>query len=293
MYPKDVKTVLDAITAVTGPTRVTHVPGATFDKEIDVAAAVAAARNADVAIVALAEWPGTEQPGNIDDLTLPAAQLRLARAIEATGTPVVLVLSEGRPRVIRDIVDGARAIVTAYQSGPYAGEAIAGVLFGDVNPSGRLPFSYPRATGAIEHYDRTFSGNASASGKDGGYNPEWPFGFGLSYTTFAYSDLRLDRASVAPNDTVGVTVTVANSGARAGKEIVQLYSRDLVASVAPSYQRLRAYQKITLAPGERRTVSFRLPVSAVAFVGRDNKWVVEPGEFDLLVGGQTVRLTVR
>jgi len=205
----------------------------------------------------------------------------------------VLVLYHGRPRVVRDAVDGAAAIVTGYETGPFGGEAVAGVLFGDVNPSGRLPFSWPRSTGAVVPYDRAGNGDAGANGPTGGYDPEWAFGHGLSYTTFAYSDLRLGAATAGVNDTVTVSVTVANSGARAGKEPVQLYVRDLVASIDPPMRRLRDFTKVSLAPGEKRTVTFRLPVSRLAFVGRDDRWVVEPGDFDVMVGGLTARLTVR
>ncbi len=293
LYPKDVKTLLDAVRDRVGAGRVTYVPGATFDAPGDVAAAVAAARDVDVVVVALGENSSAEQPGNIDDLMMPEGQLQLARALEATGKPVVVALFEGRPRVIRPLVDSARAIVTGYETGPYGGEAVAGVLFGDVNPSGRLPFTYPRYTGAIEHYDRAEPANSTAGDSTTGYHPEFEFGYGLSYTTYAYSDLHVDRARAGARDTVTVTVTVANTGARAGMEAVPLYSRQLYASVNPPVKRLRDFTKITLAPGERRTVTFRLPVQRLAFVGRDNHPVVEPGDFDLMVGGLTTRLTVQ
>jgi len=293
MYPKDAKTFLDAIRGQVGAARVTYVPGATFDREVDIAAAATAARSADVAVVALAEFPSTETPGNIDDLVMPAAQLKLARAIESTGTPVVITLFENRPRIIREVVDSARAVVTAYETGPFGGEAMAGVLFGAVNPSGKLPFSYPRFTGAIVPYDRTASGNMTASGPTGGYNPEWPFGHGLSYTTFTYGDLRVASQTLGTNDTLVVTVRLANSGSRAGKEVVQLYVRDMVASIAPPMQRLRAFQKVSLGPGESRSLTLRVPVQELAFIGLDNRPVVEPGEFEVMVGGQAAKFTVR
>ena len=286
LYPRDVRTLLDAIRARAGADRVRWVPGATVDRELDVAAAVAAAREADVVVVALAEPASTEGVGDIDDLMLPAAQLALAQAVEATGTPVVLTIFHNRPRVLRPIVDSARAVVTAYETGPYGGEALAAVLFGDVNPSGRLPFSWPRATGAIEFHDAPASSAAT-------YAPEWPFGHGLSYTTFATSSLALDRAVAGVDDTVTVTVVVANTGARAGTEVVQLYTRDLVASVAPPLRRLRAFARVALAPGERRTVTLRFPVRALAFVGLENRPVVEPGEFEVIVGAERAGLTVR
>ena len=292
LYPKNVKTLLDAVRDRAGAARVTYVPGATFDAPRDVAAAIAAARDADVIVVALAEQAEAEAPGNIDDLMLPDAQLQLAQAMEATGKPVVLTVFEGRPRVIRPVVDSARAIVMGYQPGPFGGEAVAGVLFGDINPSGRLPFTYPRYTGAIEHYDRAEPANSTAGDSTVGYHPQFEFGYGLSYTTYAYSDLRVDRARAGAADTVTVSVTVANTGARAGMEVVQLYSRQLVASVDPPVRRLRDFRKVLLAPGERRTVTFRLPVQRLAIVGRENHLAVEPGGFDLIVGSLTTRLTV-
>ncbi len=293
MYPRDVKTLLDAVRDKVGAQRVTYVRGADFNSELDIADAVAAARTADVVIVALAEWPVVEKPGDIEDLAFPATQLRLARAIEATGTPVVLTIFHQHPRIVREAVEGARAVVTAYETGPFGGEALASVLFGDLNPSGKLPFSWPRTSGSIVHYDRPAPEDATTSGSEGGYNPEWPFGHGLSFTTFAYSNLRPSGGVAGISDTVTVSVDVANMGAVAGKEVVQLYVRDLYASVDPPVRRLRDFEKISLAPGERRTVTFRLPIQRLAFIGRDNRPIVEPGDFDLMVGGLRTRLVVK
>jgi beta-glucosidase len=297
-YPAGIRTLLDAIRDRAGAASVTHVaavpsPADSVVSDSSLAAAVAAAANADVIVVALAEPSSAEKPGDIDDLTMPAAQLRLARAMEATGKPVVLTLFEGRPRIVRTVVDSARAVVLGYQSGPFAGEAMAGVLFGTINPSGRLPYTYPRSTGDIEHYDRLASANVATDGSDSGYHPQWDFGHGLSYTTFAYSDLTLDHVERGVRDTVTVGVTVRNTGARAGAEVVQLYVRQMYASVDPPMRRLRDFRRIELAPGESRTVAFRLPISRLAFVGRDNRMGVEPGEFQLQLGGLTARMDVR
>jgi beta-glucosidase len=293
MYPRTARTLLDAVRQRVGASRVTYVAGASFNAELDVAAAVAAARTVDVAIVALAEFPSTEKVGDIDDLALAPAQLRLARAIEATGTPVVLTIFHDRPRIIRDAVDSARAIVTGYETGPFGGEAVTGVLFGDVNPSGRLPFSWPRFAGAIVPYDHAAPEQVGPSGPTGGYAPEWPFGHGLSYTTFTYANLRLDRATAGVRDTITVSVDVTNSGGRAGKEVAQLYVRDRYASINPPVRRLRDFTKVALAAGERRTLTFRLPVQRLAFIGLDNRPVVEPGDFDVMIGGLTTPLVVR
>ena len=294
MYPKNRKTLLAAVRDLVGEGNVKYVPGAKINDTLDVAAAVAAAEGSDVAIVALGEDAYAETPGNIDDLTLPQAQIKLARAIEATGVPVVLVIYHGRPRIIRDAVDGARAIVTGYETGPFGGEAMAAVLFGDANPSGRLPFSWPRYTGAILNaYDRARP--ADIGGTDStnrGYNPEWAFGHGLSYTTFAYSDLKVTTPRVTANDSVRVSVTVTNTGKRAGKEPVLLYVRDLVASVDPPMRRLRRFEKVSLEPGQSKTVSFAVAARELSFVGRDNKLVLEPGAFDAIVGPLTARFEV-
>ena len=292
MYPADVKSLLDAIVQRAGPSRVTYLPPRRGSAEVDIGAATAVARTADVAIVALAEPPSVETPGNVDELAFPAAQLRLARAIEATGTPVVLTVFQNRPGILREVVDDARAIVTGYETGPFGGEAVAAALFGDVNPSGRLPFSWPRHTGAIIPYDHTGPVGDDRNAPRA-YDPEWPFGHGLSYTKFAYDALHLSRDSVQASDTITVTVRVTNSGSRAGKEVVQLYVRDRVASVDPPVRRLRDFAKIDLAPGERRTVTFRLPISRLAFIGRDDRPVVEPGVFDFMVENLTVPLVVR
>jgi beta-glucosidase len=295
MYPKSVKSLLAAVRDQVGASNVTYVPGAKFTDTLDIAAAVTAARGAQVAIVAIGEDAYAETPGNIDDLTLSAPQMRLARAIEeASGTPVVLALYHGRPRIVRDIVDGARAIVTGYETGPFGGEAMAGVLFGAVNPSGKLPFSWPRASGAILNpYDRARP--ADIGGTDStnrGYNPEWAFGYGLSYTTFAYSDLRVATPKIGARDSLRVSVTVRNTGSRAGKEAVLLYVRDLVASVTPPVRRLRRFEKVSLEPGASRTVTFTLPARELSFVGRDDKLVLEPGAFDAIVGDLTARFEV-
>ena len=292
MYPKSVNNLLTALRNQFGADRVSYSPGATLTTEANIAAAVSAARNADVVIVALGEPPVVEKPGDIDDLALPAAQLQLARAMEQTGKPVILTVFESRPRTIRTVVDSAQAIVLGYLTGPFGGEAIARVLAGDVNPSGKLPFSYPRSAGAIEHYDRSVSGEVGINGPTGGYNPEWDFGFGLSYTTFTYDSLALAKSTVGMRDTLRVAVAVANTGKRAGMDVVQVYSRQMTASITPSMKRLRAFEKVQLAPGERRVVTFKIPVQRLAFVGRDNRLAVEPGDFELMVGGRVVKFVV-
>ena len=262
--------------------------------DAEISAAVAAARDADVAVVALGETGYAEWIGDIDDLTLSPAQLRLARAVEATGVPTVLVLLEGRPRIIRDIVPGARGIVMGYWPGMAGAEALADVLYGTVNPSGRLPFTYPKYPNAITTYDHKFTEalDRGFTRQPGGFDPQFEFGHGLSYTTFAYRDLTLDHESMAPGGRVTITVTVTNTGPRAGKESVLLFTRQQYAVITPSVRRLRGFEKVELAPGASRTVRFTLTGDDLSYIGRNGRPVLEPGAFDVMVGGLTHTFTV-
>ncbi|MDZ7372834.1 MAG: glycoside hydrolase family 3 C-terminal domain-containing protein [candidate division KSB1 bacterium] len=281
LYPQEKLTILEAIQQKVGERRVRYVPGATFDREIDVKAAVKAAAGVDVVIACVGEAPYCETPGNILDLNLPEAQLRLVEALERTGVPVVVVLVEGRPRVIRRIVDGARAILMAYLPGLEGGQAIADILFGDVNPSGKLPITYPRHPNDLTLYDHKYS---EENGPYNRYNPEWPFGHGLSYTRFEFADLEVFPSRMSLNDTLTVRVKVRNVGAREGAEVVQLYVSDLYASVTPSVRKLKRFEKVSLAPGQEKTVLFRLTKDDLAFIGLDNRPNVEPGDFRVSVG---------
>ena len=292
MYPRGIPTLLDGLRSQFGYDHVSYTPGATLTGLSDLTEAISAARDADVVVLALAEPPVVEKPGDIDDLALPEAQLRLAHAIEATGKPVIITLFESRPRTIRTIVDGARAIVLGYFTGPHGGEAIARVLSGAVNPSGRLPFTYPRNMASVVHYDRSVSEEVGIAGPTGGYDPEWPFGFGLSYTTFAYAPPVLAKRTLTTRDTLSVSVTVTNTGRRSGMEVVQLYTRQMVASITPPMRKLRAFEKIELAPGEQRVVRFRVPASELGFVGRNNRYGVEPGDFELRIGGRVAAFSI-
>jgi beta-glucosidase len=293
MYPRAIPTLLDGLRTQFGRDHVSFSQGATLTEESDIAEAVSGARDADVVVLALAEPPVVEKPGDIDDLALPEAQLTLARAIEATGRPVIITLFESRPRTIRPIVDDARAIVLGYFTGPHGGDAIARVISGAVNPSGRLPFTYPRNMASVVHYDRSVSDEVGIAGPTGGYNPEWAFGSGLSYTTFAYSQPMLATRRLGEHDTLSVSVAVTNTGRRRGMEVVQLYTRLMVASITPAMRKLRAFEKIELAPGERRVVQLRVPVSALGFVGRSDRYAVEPGDFEVYVGNRKATFTVK
>jgi beta-glucosidase len=300
LYPKDRPTIRRAIEARAGAANVTYVPGTQIirpvgspsnstptdvEVEVDIPAAVRAAGNADVVVICLGEGSYTETPGNITDLTLGEPQLKLAEAMEATGKPAVLVLVEGRPRIINRIVDKAGAVLMAYNPGNEGGQAVADVLFGDFNPSGKLPFTYPRTPNGLITYDhKAFETEDTAFGNMA-FKPQFEFGQGLSYTTFAFSDLRLSQKTITGNGDLSVSVTVTNSGRRAGKEVVQLYVSDLVASLSPAGKRLKRFAKVYLESGQSRTVTFRLRKDDLSFIGADNKPVIEPGEFEVMIAG--------
>jgi len=289
LYPKSKKTILQAVENKAGAKNVTYLPGVTFDKEIDINAAVKAARNSDVAIVCIGENPYCELIGNIDDLTMTQSQLKLAKAIEETGVPVVLVLVEGRPRIINGIVDDVDAILMAYLPGMEGGSAVADVLFGDFNPCGKLPITYPGYTNSLMCYD--YKNSEISEIND--YDAQFPFGYGLSYTKFEYSDLKLDKAEINESDELNVQVTVKNTGEITGKEVVQLYVSDLVASVTPSVKRLKRFSKILLEPEEAKTVNFTLYKDDLSFIGRENVRIVEPGEFVVSIADLTAKFELK
>jgi beta-glucosidase len=288
LYPEEHLTIVEAITEKVGEESVKFVEGSDFEEPIDIQAAVEQAEEVDVVIACLGEPAYCETPGNIDDLDLSRAQIGLVKQLVKAGTAVVLVLTEGRPRVVREIVDDVQAIVMGYLPGMEGGRAIADVLFGDVNPSGKLPFSYPRYSGWHTWYDHKPS-EAHGSNK---VNPQWPFGYGLSYTSYAYTGLRLDKKKLSKGDSLSVWVDVKNTGKRKGKEIVHLYLSDLVASVTPPVKVLKGFKKIALEPGETQTVRFELTWDDFSFIGRDNRPVVEPGEFMIRIGGLTKTFVV-
>ena len=257
--------------------------------------AVAAARRADVIVACIGENSYCETPGNLTDLTLSANQRDLVKALARTGKPVILVLNEGRPRLVADIEPLASAVVDILLPGNYGADALANLLSGEVNFSAKLPYTYPREINSLANYDYKVSEETDTM--DGAYDYDakvslqWPFGYGLSYTTFEYSNLKVDKSSFTADDDLTVSVDVTNTGSVAGKEAVLLYSSDLVASLVPDNRVLRAFEKVELAPGETSTVTFVLPASDLAFVGEDCKWVLEEGDFILKAGQLTQKVT--
>ena len=257
--------------------------------------AVTAAAQADIIIACIGENSYTETPGNLSDLWLSKNQRDLVKALAETGKPIILVLNEGRPRLIADIEPLAKAVVNVLIPGNYGGDALANLLAGDANFSAKMPYTYPREINSLNTYDYKVSEEvgtmAGAYNYDAKVSLQWPFGYGLSYTTFEYSNLKVDKASFTSDDVLTVTVDVKNTGSRAGKEAVLLYSSDLIASIVPDNKRLRDFTKISLESGEVKTVTFRLPAKDLAFVGADGRWMLEEGDFILKVGNQTVTTT--
>lgn len=290
--------IASALRAKFGEGNVNVVPGMIYNESyglwqeedrVDIAAAVAAARKADVIVACVGENSYCETPGNIDDVTLSANQTELVKALAATGKPVVLVLNEGRPRVIRDIEPLCSAVVDVMLPGNYGADALALLLSGEENFSGRLPFTYPKYPNSLHTYDYKVSENVETM--DGLYNydavmdVQWPFASGLSYTEFKYSDLKASVGEFAPGDVLSFEVTVTNVGDRSGKESVLLFSSDVVASLVPDVRRLRAFTKIGLEPGESRTVTLEVPADDLAFVDAQGRWTLEEGDFRIGVGG--------
>lgn len=255
--------------------------------------AVAAAAQADIIVACIGENSYTETPGNINELALSSNQTQLVRALAKTGKPIVLVLNEGRPRIIREIEPLASAIVDIMLPGNYGGDALALLISGKENFSGRLPFTYPKFSNALTVYDRKpceqVETMAGAYNYDANVDVQWSFGHGLSYTSFKYSDMQIDRAEFAPGDSLTISVNVTNTGNRTGKEAVLLFSSDMVASLTPDIVRLRGFEKIELKTGESRRVAFTLPASDLAFVNYDGKWTLEKGEFQFQIGTETTR----
>ena len=302
-YPER-NTILEAMQLKYGNDNIVYEPGVTYndagdwwqENEPQIGKAVEAARGVDVIVAVVGENSYCETPGNLDDLSLSLNQRNLVKALAETGKPIVLVLNEGRPRLISDIEPLCAAVVDAILPGNYGGDALADLLSGDANFSAKLPFSYPRHQAALTKYD--YKPCEQVETMSGAYNynavvsVQWAFGYGLSYTTFEYSNLRVDRPQFTANDVLTFTVDVRNSGSVAGREPVLLFASDLVASLTPDNRRLRAFEKTPLLqPGETTTMSLRLKGSDLAFVGYDGHWVLEAGDFRIQTGTEVLTVT--
>ncbi|MDQ2747406.1 MAG: glycoside hydrolase family 3 C-terminal domain-containing protein [Acidobacteriota bacterium] len=308
LYPKNKMTIQQAIGAKVGKKNFEFVPGTQIirkpnsasnntptdiDVEVDIKKAVDEAKDADAVVLCLGEGSYTETPGSIVDLTLPETQLKFAEAIIATGKPVVVVLVEGRPRVISRIADKVSGILLALNPSNEGGTAVADVLFGDYNPNGKLPFTYPRNPNNLLTYDYKLFENDENTDVNAATRPQFDFGTGLSYTTYQYSNLKLSSDSILPNGEITVNVDVKNTGQRAGKETTILYLRDEAASISPPGKRVKRFAKIYLEPNQTRTLTFKLNREDFSFINADNKPTVEAGDFTVMVGNQTAKFTLK
>ncbi len=285
-------TILEAVTNKFGKSNVTFAEGVAYnmkgkyweDSIVDLGAVVAAAQNADYILLCLGENSYTETPGNLNEMNLSENQVALANALAKTGKKIILVLTEGRSRIISHIEPLTSAVVHTFLPGNYGADALADILSGSVNPSGKLPVTYPRYSNSLTPYIHKPSDQIAnpqgAYDYSADFNPQYPFGFGLSYTSFAYSNLQTDKKSYEPNDIITFSVTVKNTGNREGKEVVQLFVKDLLASLSPDVKRLRGFEKVSLKPGESKTVTFKVAAKQLAFVNTNNKRLLEAGDFE-------------
>lgn len=262
------------------------------ENEPQILGAVAAAKDADVIVACIGENSYTETPGNLTDLWLSENQRNLVKALAQTGKPVILVLNEGRPRLIADIEPLAQGIINILIPGNMGGDALANLVSGKSNFSGKMPYTYPKEINSLANYD--FKKSEEVGTMEGAYDynaritQQWGFGYGLSYTSYKYSNLKVSKSDFRHGDIIKVNVDVKNTGKVAGKESVLLFSSDLVASMVPDGRRLRAFDKVELQPGETKTVTFELKADDLAFVGWDGKWRLEEGDFKLMIADQTV-----
>ena len=302
-FAQQYNTIYEALCNEYGQQNVVLCQGVTYNEQgkyweentPDIEAAVRAAKDVDIIVACIGENSYTETPGNLSDLTLSQNQRDLVKALSQTDKPIVLILNEGRPRIISDIVPLCQAVVDILLPGNYGGDALALLLSGKRNFSGRMPYTYPSEINSLANYD--FKKSEEVGTMEGAYDynaritQQWGFGTGLSYTTFEYANLRVDKAHFTKDDVLTVSVDVTNKGSMAGKESILLYSSDLIASMTPDGRRLRQFDKISLNPGETRTVTLQLPASDLAFVGYDGRWRLEEGDFLLTVGSLSTQVT--
>lgn len=261
------------------------------ENEPQIQGAVAAAKDADVIVACIGENSYTETPGNLTDLWLSENQRNLVKALAQTGKPVILVLNEGRPRLIADIEPLAQGIINILIPGNMGGDALANLVSGKSNFSGKMPYTYPKEINSLANYD--FKKSEEVGTMEGAYDynakitQQWGFGYGLSYTSYKYSNLKVSQSDFRHGDIIKVSVDVKNTGKVAGKESVLLFSSDLIASIVPDGRRLRAFDKVELQPGETKTMTFELKADDLAFVGWNGKWRLEEGDFKLMIADQS------
>lgn len=290
-YAADKLTILEAFQNKIGKENVLYTAGADLENENDseIQKAVDLAKDASKIILCLGEKNYTETPGDIRNLFMSNSQIKLALALAKLNKPIILVLTEGRPRLISDFEDKMSAVIQCYLPGNEGARALADIAYGDVNPSGRLPYNYPRYPNSLEKYNRKYTESIAEEEQNNdakyekSYSPQFEFGTGLSYTTFKYSNLKIDKNEINNTDEINVSVDVTNSGQKAGKESVLLYLSDNFASITPEFKALKKFEKISLEPNETKTVKFVLNQKDLQFINEDLKWVSEKGTFTIRV----------
>ena len=304
-YTQEYNTIYEAICNKFGKSNVILEQGVTYVAEggyaeenaPEIEKAVRAASKADIIVACIGENSYCETPGNLSDLALSENQRNLVKALAKTGKPIVMILNEGRPRIINDIEPLAEAIIDILLPSNYGGDALANILAGDANPSAKLPYTYPRHQAALTTYDYRISEETDtmegAYDYDAVVSVQWPFGYGLSYTTFEYSNFQCSVEEFGADTELVFTVDVTHTGKVAGKEVVMLYSRDMVASMVPENRRLRAFEKVEIQPGETVNVTMKIKGSDLAFVNPKGEWTLEPGQFRMQAGDQTLMLNCK
>ena len=303
-FAGEFNTIYEAIANNYGKNNVKYVSGVSYKEngsyydmvEDNINLAVREAKNSDYVVLCLGESTYTEKPGDLNDLTLHHLQLKLAKELAKTGKPIILILNLGRPRLISDIEALMSAVVNVYLPGNFGGDALSDIISGNVNPSGKLPYTYPLYPNSLlpYYYKPSEVQNNAQGAYDyvGEVNNLYDFGYGLSYSDFVYSNLKLNKEEFTSNDTIKVSVNVENTSEIDGFETIQLYSSDLYASITPDIKRLREFSKVEVKAGETKTIIFDLPVSNLAFVNLNNDYVIEPGKFKLTIDKLTKDITV-
>ena len=279
---KGMPSIYEAVASKAG-SNIDYVEGSKLNELSNINKAIAKGRNADAIVICLGELPCTEKPGDIEDLNLPQAQKTLVKELKKLNKPIVFVMVLNRPRIINDIEEAADAILHAYLPGDQGGRAIAQILFGESCPSGKLPFTYPRFSNSLFNYDHKHTELLDKNFGYESFNPQWEFGFGMSYAQFEYGNLKVEDSELTKNQNIRCSVEITNSSSIDAKEVIQVYVSDKVASITPSVKRLRAFEKVEIKAGETKTVQFEFPVSDLGFVNVNNNWLVESGEFSLSI----------
>ncbi|MFK8005362.1 MAG: glycoside hydrolase family 3 N-terminal domain-containing protein [Saprospiraceae bacterium] len=292
-FAKDKINLRQAIENEIGKGNVIFSKGCQYDEVRNLEDAIEKAATVDHIILCLGENSYTEFMGNVNDLDLPKAQIELAQAMIKTGKPITLVLLEGRPRIISEIADKVESILLGYYPGQEGASVITDIIFGKTNPSGKLPYTYPRYSNALMTYDHKHAESVELQGSEIPFNPQFEFGHGLSYTNFEYGNILLEKTVLTEHEDLCFSFSLKNTGSRTGKEVIQIYIGDDYASITPSVKRLRAFRKIELKAGEEQQVDFVIPMKRLAFVNAQNEWILEEGTFRLLVEEQEVAFELK